>query len=322
MTQINSSDLHNNGIFHLNSENPTQESTFLIVGQARAGTTMLSRLLHEMGVPMGKEIGPVYEDNKLGTFVNELVSGSVPNEFICEIDKRNKESKKWGWKRPDMYLYLEHILSKFRNPKIICILRDPISISARNEISLSENIEDTTEKHFIYLNRALIEQMNIIKKIQASKISSLLISYEKALGYPKNLITNLSNFVGLDLQENEVSRLLELIQPSHKGYSFRARSKAFDKSSSRFGHLHGIQNNYLRGSFKSNSFEEKIEFWIDGIFKSQKVYEISNKDHEIQIKLEISKLVTREIHSIELRFASDGRQFFNSPFVWRPILNE
>ena len=319
MTKINSSDLHNNGIFNLYWDNPTLESTFLIVGQARAGTTMLSRLLHEMGVPMGKEIGPVYEDNKLGAFVKELQCGTVSNEFICEIVKRNEKSKKWGWKRPDLYLYLEHILCKFRNPKIICILRDPVSISGRNEISLSENIEDTTEKHFVYLNRAINEQMNIIKKIQAFKISSLLISYEKALLNPTNLITSLSNFAGLDLQRKEVSRFLELIQPNHKGYSFRARSKSFDKTATRFGHLHGVQNNYLRASLKSLSYEEKIEFWIDGICKTQKVYEISNKDHEIQIELEISKLVTQQIHSIELRFASDGQQFFNSPFVWRAV---
>ena len=45
------------------------------------------------GVPKGKEIGPVYEDNKLGTFVNELVSGSVPSEFICEMINVIKKAK-------------------------------------------------------------------------------------------------------------------------------------------------------------------------------------------------------------------------------------
>ena len=229
MSNLNPGELINKGSLQLYSDLPVPlDSTILIIGQARAGTSMVSKLLHELGVSMGKKIGPVYEDNELGLFVRDLSNGIIPNGFLQSISKRNSLYQKWGWKRPDLYSYLEVVLPNIRNPRIICCLRDVVAISERNRIALSSSSGSEKIDSVSLLNEALEVQKLIFQKIEAFKIPSLLISYEKAFSLPENFLLSLAKFAGLTLEAEQQTRLLNLIQPNHRGYSLRARRKVLE----------------------------------------------------------------------------------------------
>ena len=56
-----------------------------------------------------------------------------------------------------------------------------------------------------------------------------VISYEKAFSLPESFLFSLAKFAGLPLAAEQQTRLLNLIQPNHLGYSLRARNDSFGK---------------------------------------------------------------------------------------------
>ena len=316
MSNLNPDELLNKGSFQLYSDLPVPvDSTFLIIGQARAGTSMVSKLLNELGVNMGEKIGPVYEDNELGLFVRDLSNGVTPSGFIKSISKRNNLHHKWGWKRPDLYSYLEVVLPNIRNPRIICCLRDVVAISARNRIALSSSIGEEEIETMSLLNEALAVQKMIFEKIQSFKLPSLLISYEKAFSLPKSFLFSLSQFSGLTLEAEQQNRLLRLIQPNHSGYSLRARNDRFGEGSSNLGILRSIENGILNAVFNVKCDSMHAELWRDGIkVSSMQLVNKGNKEFQ-ELKIDISVFTKMENHFFELKFY-DGTHFLNSPYFW------
>ena len=80
-----SKELFNDGAITLNLDKAVHQSndkTLLIIGQARAGTTLVASMLHETGIPIGKNFGPVHEDNDLGKFVGDLRDSRLPKAFL------------------------------------------------------------------------------------------------------------------------------------------------------------------------------------------------------------------------------------------------
>jgi hypothetical protein len=319
MSNLNPDELLNKGNFQLYCDLPVPlDSTFLIIGQARAGTSMVSKLLNELGVSMGEKIGPVYEDNELGLFVRDLSNGLTPSDFIQSISKRNNLHQKWGWKRPDLYSYLEVVLPNIRNPRIICCLRDVVAISARNRIALSSGSGNEEIESVCLLNEALEVQKLIFEKIEAFKIPSLLISYEKAFSLPENFLLSLVEFTGLSYKDVEQDRLLNMIQPNHRGYSLRARRESFGECASELGILRSIQNGFLNVVFKLKCDSKNAELWRDGV-KVSSIQLVKKGNKEIQeMKIDISDFIKMENHFFELKF-DDGKNFLNSPYFWGEI---
>lgn len=316
MNKHNSNELVNKGNLQLYSDLPVPfDSTFLIIGQARAGTSMVSNLLKELGVYMGKKIGPVYEDNELGLFVNDLSNNVIPVGFLNKIYERNNSHPKWGWKRPDLYSYLEVVLPNIRNPRIICCLRDVVAISTRNTIALTSSTSDEEFKSLSLLNEALEVQKTIFEKIEAFKIPSLLISYEKAFSLPESFLFSLSQFTGVTFEVEKQHRLLNLIQPNHLGYSLRARNESFAKTALNLGVLKSIENGILNAAYKAKCDACHAELWLDGV----KVVDIklARKDKiKFQgITIDVTAYYRKENHFFELKF-DDGTHFLNSPYFW------
>lgn len=316
MSNLNPDELLNKGNFQLYCDLPVPlDSTFLIIGQARAGTSMVSKLLNELGVSMGEKIGPVYEDNELGLFVRDLSNGLTPSDFIQSISKRNNLHQKWGWKRPDLYSYLEVVLPNIRNPRIICCLRDVVAISARNRIALSSGSGNEKIESVSLLNEALEVQKLIFEKIEAFKIPSLLISYEKAFSLPESFLFSLAKFAGLTLETEQQTRLLNLIQPNHLGYSLRARNVSFGKFALNLGVLKSIENGMLNAVYKAHCVAEHAELWADGVKVLNIELERESKIKFQNLSIDVTAYHRKENHFFELKF-DDGTHFWNSPYFW------
>lgn len=319
MSNANADELINKGSLHLDCDLPVPtDSTILIVGQARAGTSMVSNLLNELGVHMGDEIGPVYEDNELGLFVKDLANGKVTDDFRNCVEKRNTEYQKWGWKRPDLYSYLEVVLPYIRNPRLIFCFRDIVAISTRNIIALSDSTDKREVEPLSLLNEALAVQKKTLELIQSFKIPSLLLSYEKAFSLPESFLFTLTQFVGLSMSIEKQNRLLKLIQPNHLGYSLRARKESFGKACTNIGILKSIENGILKGVFKIKYASTNVELWCDGVKVStiQLIKRRKSGFHDLNI--DISPFKRRKNHFFELKF-DDGTHFLNSPYFWAKI---
>jgi hypothetical protein len=316
MANLNSNELLNKGCFPLYCNHPVpKDSTFLIIGQARAGTSMVSKLLTELGVCMGEEMGPVYEDNELGLFVKDLSNGIIPNGFREGIFNRDNCYHKWGWKRPDLYSFIDVVLPIIRNPRIICCLRDVVAIAARNKIALNSSFGKKDTNSLMLLNEALAAQKVILEKINSLKVPTLLISYEKAFSLPESFLFSLTQFVGINLSLDKLARLTNLIQPNHFGYSLRARENPFNYISSNLGILKNIEGNFLKATFNTKCSLKYAELWRDGV-KVSTVKLVKKSDSDFQVmSIEMSPFKTKESHFFELKF-EDGSNFMNSPYFW------
>jgi hypothetical protein len=319
----NSSQLFNNGymsLFPQKNDQQLDESTILIVGQARAGTTMVGLVLREMGIPMGERIGPVHEDNELGAFVPQLQTGVVPANFLCAVASRNKAYPIWAWKRPDLYSCLGVLTPKLRNPLLVCILRDAVALASRNCISLPDSSE-IQSKAMGSLDQAIHEQKAIFDAICSTQLPTLLLSYEKAISRPDEFLGALARFVGKELNKEEQARLSTLVMPNHPGYALRARASKYVGDLSCRGLLEGVTDGFLLGRVALEAGRVvTVDVWVDGLRVQVNEFCGIPADGGVPewttFRLPVNKYLTRDSHALQLTFSSDGNNFVNSPYIW------
>lgn len=192
--------------------------TFVVFGVPRGGTTMVARIVEQLGVPMGQNLPANYEDQAFNF-------DFMPDEFkadrsklhaslIDAIHQRNRKHSVWGWKYPRANIYLNQILEHVRRPHLICVLRDPLASSLRplgRKTSRPRQGKKTSpiklmEQHLTWQNRNL----EIIRK---SNCPSLVCSYEKAIASPTGFVEEVADFIGLDSSDERISLAVEQIQP-------------------------------------------------------------------------------------------------------------
>ncbi len=137
------------------------DKTAVVLGAWRGGTSMIARVLLELGVHMGDPSKFVKSDNDLGylnyedqEFNNALWTQPVLRplqEYVLDrgreptkadfekgfpalrslISNRNKEFSLWGWKQPASTLWFHYwtdLADILRQPHFITVWRDPLAV--------------------------------------------------------------------------------------------------------------------------------------------------------------------------------------------------
>jgi hypothetical protein len=196
--------------------------TIVILGMHRSGTSMVSRILHEGGIPMGAQfldgddLNPegYFEDDRFlwlnkGILENCGSSWYIPPEILCIQTKSEKfkvaiektiktrcieaDGKSWGWKDPRTSLtaWLYHDL--LVNPKYLIVRRNKESTIASLNVarpSLDVNWRDVYDIYYrnieIFVRRNTVAWMDVV--------------YEELTDPTKYVrpLRNLLRFVGID----------------------------------------------------------------------------------------------------------------------------
>jgi hypothetical protein len=205
--------------------------TYIISGLARSGTTMAAQVLHEAGLYLGRHLAElVCEDREM---LAVLQSGRA--EMLDRaIAARNAEHRDWGFKVPNIHVFLRHAdLSRFRNPHLVLIFRDPLAVAVRNAIS--EYFDQLTT-----LSDAVVALNSLVAFVQNTDCPSLLMSYEKALIFPGEFVDTLTGFCGLRLSAKNRRRAVGLVRPNPETYLRGARRQfAGSVDALQDGILHG-----------------------------------------------------------------------------------
>ncbi len=165
-------------------------SPVIIIGMHRSGTTLLSKILEQTGIFMGKkkdENNEAYFFIKFNEFSLRRAGGSWKNpnpffkkgrKFLSSEIKRAKRYLRsfkryeytgwnrffkyksleeidfpWGWKDPRNSLLLDLWVSIFPNAKIIHIYRNPIDVA--------ESLRKRSVKEFEYFNKNLYRKLKL-----------------------------------------------------------------------------------------------------------------------------------------------------------------
>ena len=108
------------------------------------------------------------------------------------IVKRNAEQDVWGWKYPRIDNYFDDIFLDIVNPMLVCVFRDPVASSWRGVVRQQRLPAQA-------IHETLKLQANNLRIIEKSGAPTLLISYEKAIANPLQLVKMLNQFMSLGM---------------------------------------------------------------------------------------------------------------------------
>lgn len=229
--------MQNTGTIILNQARPAEqrtlpERTVIVSGAARSGTSMVARVLHAAGVPMGSDVDQVvFEDAGFSVLFEQRTLDRQALRAL--VDDRNRNHAVWGFKRPHLHEQDPAIIGMFRNPLVVLIVRDLVAVAERNVIS--EMLDPA-----VSLAAAANDLQRVIGFARSLTCPVLLLSYEKALQNRPVFVDSLTRFCGLDLPEAERARLAGLVEPDRPAYVESARRR-FE------GYIDGVRDTTLVG---------------------------------------------------------------------------
>lgn len=204
-------DLENTGIKWIGDEKilsyPTK--TFVVVGVARGGTSLISGVLDNLGVFTGESSKkPVFEDVCLAKSF-ELKDQEKQKEIIS---KYNDMHNIWSFKRPSSIDYLKELKKLLRNPVFLFVFKDVFAIASRNEISMKTDVlKGMLKAHDSY--------GKVLDFISDSEVNGFLFSYEKIMSNKEYFIDILSDAVCLDGDvEAFKNNALNFVRPNPADY--------------------------------------------------------------------------------------------------------
>lgn len=218
MTEVfrNFDSLLNIGIVIGNVDSKAQKfrkESVVVLGTGRGGTSMISGVLHHMGIFMGERANPpVYEDVALST----ALENQEEEKIRRLVDSYSSKYDLWGFKRPSALFHLCKIEALFPAPKYVVIFKDILSIANRNHISMRLDV-------FSGLERALSDYGQIIEFLRMTDRPYMLVSYDKILSNPEQFINALMEFLPWRPDEEQYAQALKFISPNPIEYIDKSR---------------------------------------------------------------------------------------------------
>lgn len=210
----------------------------VVLGMHRSGTSLISGLLHNMGIDMGdnfkagiENLKGYFEDRdflKLNCKVlkeaggswrfppdekqlQKIINGHI-NEFKNLIEKKRK--KKWGWKEPRTVLTIDGYMNFLpeRKTKFIIVYRNPITVAK----SLSRK-----KKHSVEIIDGLKLTNFYNRKIDLfiekyKNYDKLFLEYESLLKDKVSGINMISEFVGVPVDKKNYNFIDNKLDRSSK----------------------------------------------------------------------------------------------------------
>lgn len=192
--------------FYVLNKGNKKDKTIPIMGCPRGGTSMLTYVLYQLGIPIGDNLANDYQ------LEDEVFKGKKLTRGMADtIEKYDKKYNNWGFKAPDSVYYMDDLKPYLRNPHFLIIFRNPLSIAMssanRDSRNLSPRLIEMSLNHSKKLERFI--------KNKTSPIA--LCSYESILQAPQIFVGNLVNFLHIDVSEKKQKEAINIIDPN-KGY--------------------------------------------------------------------------------------------------------
>ena len=290
------------------SDAATPQTTVVVSGPARSGTTMMAQVLIELGVPMGENLDiHLYEDVAIR---RAFLSGDQATlESI--IAERNETSAIWGWKYPGSLEWLDHLEVMLRHPYFIFTFRDPIATSIRNFIADGAELLPNMGDALNYMKRA-------VRFAQETSHPVLFASYEKCLANPDLLIEALTRFLRLPLNTAKSTRAISRISLDNAAYKKANAGSRFQ------GWLDTYDGRLVTGWAWERGSDRPVtlELWIDGQPRLQfeaasfrpdlKEAGVGSGHHAFKIDLNAIPIPSRP-RAIDVRITETGEPLFGSP---------
>jgi len=212
------------------------QRTYIVLGLARGGTTMVAKVLDALGLYMGADSANVVGEDRV--LADALESGDRETAQSI-VDGYNAAHDVWGFKRPNVVSHLTALGVEFRNPHYVVVMRDIFSIANRNLISVFKDpITDMRD--------SLQHLEDLVTFVEANRAQPMFfLSYERVLGDPREFVIDFADFCGEELDVMGIRRVMHAINPGGgDDYLQQSRVDSF------MGRITGATHNSIAGFFR------------------------------------------------------------------------
>jgi hypothetical protein len=226
--------------------------TVLVLGTHRSGTSLVTGMLHRMGVnmgPPGRDARWIYPSwaNPTGQFENPEFSDLLhqfldfdgqdarwdprwadltarTKEFLPAFVRliRRTESERWGWKQAWTLLILEELLPEIRDPYFVVVQRN-----------LPDVVDSLRRRDGLSAAEATRVSQEIGDRIQAvlrkhPEVPALTLRYEDVVREPGATAQKMAEFLGLSLSADALQAAASLAIPEEELHRARRRTAGRD----------------------------------------------------------------------------------------------
>ena len=181
----------------------SEQKTVLVLGAYRGGTSMVSCVLHHLGVPMGED--RLRDGSWEDPTIRELVYLRDFRALSDVILQRNQQLI-WGWKDPATIDVMDDVLPLVRHPHLILVLRDVAAVYQRERAVGTQSVESLWE----YVTS---QHQRLMSFLMSSPHPLLVVSYERAIRDPVAFVSNVISFLSLSTSPELVLQALQTVQP-------------------------------------------------------------------------------------------------------------
>lgn len=213
----------------------------VILGMHRSGTSMLSSIVHSLGISMGPEIDlkrnnpqsqpyGYWEDQSFVSINRQIIKSAGGHwhrppgrlkiletsieyrDKISELVETRRKSKNWGWKDPRNCLCIEcyqYVLRSEDNVKYVHIIRDKRAI-AQSLIRRGEVLSGVENQVMAWEQLAYEYERRVRDFLNRYQVSCYTIAYEDTLKHPEYEIGRLALYLGINddkLMEEAIGRV-------------------------------------------------------------------------------------------------------------------
>jgi len=184
----------NFGHFTLNAAACGAGATIAVTSMGRSGTTMVARILKDLGLPMGDDLSAQFLEDQ--TILRQLKEDRMA-DFQAHCRTRDRDHPKWAFKCPALRLRLRAAHDIMHDPRYIVPFRDISAIAQRNHLELGTDLGAA-------LDAAARKYSKFVTALLALDAPVLAISYEKALQYPEQTVQAIAVFCGENPEPGQI----------------------------------------------------------------------------------------------------------------------
>ena len=172
----------------------------VVLGHPQCGTTMLTGILHILGVSMFDEDKPTYrtlEDK-------DFVSAFLEDDFADFVNRRNDKYPMWGFKYYGRRKQLSWMKKYLENPIYLAIFKNPVNVSRRRYGFTSRR----------RLRNILIEMKEFVNTTIRYNLPVYILSYADACIDPERFVKELIEIVDIAPSDEQIAKAVAYIQPN------------------------------------------------------------------------------------------------------------
>jgi hypothetical protein len=226
--------------------------TVLVLGTHRSGTSLVTGMLHRMGInmgPPGRDAKWIYPSwaNPTGQFENPEFSellhryldfdgqdarwdprwadlSARTKEFVPEFVRliRRTESERWGWKQAWTMLILESLLPEIRNPYFVVVQRNLPDV-----VDSLHRRDGLTPQEATRVSNEINARVDAVVR-RHPEIPALTLRYEDVVKDPRAAAQRMAEFLGLTLSSEALQQVAALVIPDRDLRQARRRKAGSD----------------------------------------------------------------------------------------------